>query len=297
MARTDSLPPHTLVDIGTQLREARESRGLSLEAIAHSVHIRCVYLEGIESANFDLLPEPIYVRGFLKTYGNYLDLDGSALAEQFTQTVPQLSDRKVVKEQPQTRSLQGIQLRPFHAWLAYVFLVVAAVGGISVFWERTGTGERPQTLPPTANRAGGSVNPTPDIELGPAGTGELPPFQTLSDWTYIAGVFPERDNSAVTVNPSDSGLQDDLLHLGIRVVDRASWLQVVADRKTVFEGILQPGAELEWEADESIVLRAGNAGGVLVTFNDEQLGVMGEFGEVRQQEFKRGVPVERETVQ
>jgi cytoskeleton protein RodZ len=79
------------------------------------------------------------------------------------------------------------------------------------------------------------------------------------------------------------------VRLDIRVVEHPSWLRVIADGKTVFEATLQPGAELNWEAERSIVLRTGNAGGVLVTFNDRPLGLMGRLGEVKEVRFEPGL--------
>jgi transcriptional regulator with XRE-family HTH domain len=77
--------------IGYLLEQARVNRGVSLEEAAQATRIRRDYLEKLESDDHSTMPEPIYVRGFIKTYAkrgfiktyaNYLGLDGDRLAAQ-----------------------------------------------------------------------------------------------------------------------------------------------------------------------------------------------------------------------
>jgi len=68
--------------IGHLLERARRSRGVSLEEAEQATRIRRDYLEKLESDDHSTMPEPIYVRGFVKAYANYLDLDGDRLAAQ-----------------------------------------------------------------------------------------------------------------------------------------------------------------------------------------------------------------------
>ena len=68
--------------IGPLLERARRSRGVSLEEAEQATRIRRDYLEKLENDDHSTMPEPIYVRGFVKAYANYLDLDGDRLAAQ-----------------------------------------------------------------------------------------------------------------------------------------------------------------------------------------------------------------------
>ena len=68
--------------IGYLLEQARVNRGVSLEEAEQATRIRRDYLEKLESDDHSTMPEPIYVRSFVKTYANYLDLDGDRLAAQ-----------------------------------------------------------------------------------------------------------------------------------------------------------------------------------------------------------------------
>lgn len=69
------------VDVGAQLREARILLRRSLPDVARDLRIRHVYLLAIEEGRLEDLPGIAYQTGFLRSYGNYLGLDGARLAE------------------------------------------------------------------------------------------------------------------------------------------------------------------------------------------------------------------------
>jgi cytoskeleton protein RodZ len=65
-----------MFEIGNTLREARLRRGLDILDCEAETKIRAKYLRAMEEEQFDLMPSPTYVRGFLRTYADFLDLDG-----------------------------------------------------------------------------------------------------------------------------------------------------------------------------------------------------------------------------
>jgi cytoskeleton protein RodZ len=67
------------MSIGTQLHQAREAQGLSLDQVAQATHIRLHYLEALESDQFELLPSVAQCRGFLRAYADYLKLNSNEL--------------------------------------------------------------------------------------------------------------------------------------------------------------------------------------------------------------------------
>jgi hypothetical protein len=64
-----------------------------------------------------------------------------------------------------------------------------------------------------------------------------------------------------------------------------SWLRVVADGRRVFEGFLRAGEQREWEATSTLQVVIGNAGGVRVQVNGQDLGFLGAPGEVVRRTF------------
>jgi hypothetical protein len=69
--------------IGNTLREARNRRKVDLSEVEDATKIRIRFLRAIENEEWDVLPGDIYARAFIKTYANYLGLDGERLAEDF----------------------------------------------------------------------------------------------------------------------------------------------------------------------------------------------------------------------
>jgi hypothetical protein len=66
-----------------------------------------------------------------------------------------------------------------------------------------------------------------------------------------------------------------------------SWLRVVVDGKTQFEGVLAKGNNRTWEGQKNLKVRLGNAGGVILTYNDQLIGPIGKPGQVAEKEFNR----------
>ncbi len=59
-----------------------------------------------------------------------------------------------------------------------------------------------------------------------------------------------------------------------------SWMKVIADQKSLYEGTLDPGATQSWTAKQALVIRVGNAGSVLASFNGAEAQALGQPGEV-----------------
>lgn len=66
-------------DVGKKLRHARQKMDASLEEAAESTRIRQFYLQALEKGEFGELPSPVQVRGFIRAYAKYLNLDAKEL--------------------------------------------------------------------------------------------------------------------------------------------------------------------------------------------------------------------------
>jgi flagellar biosynthesis protein FlhG len=73
---------------GAALRRFRESRSVSLEEIAHRSKISSRFLRYIEDERFDMLPAPVYLRGFLHEYARAVGLEPKGTAEAYLSRVP-----------------------------------------------------------------------------------------------------------------------------------------------------------------------------------------------------------------
>jgi len=69
--------------LGSILRSAREGRGIDLARVQRDTRIRLGYLLALENGDYGSLPEPVYVRGFIRLYGEYLGLDSRPLLDRY----------------------------------------------------------------------------------------------------------------------------------------------------------------------------------------------------------------------
>ncbi|WP_293987356.1 RodZ family helix-turn-helix domain-containing protein [Megasphaera sp.] len=105
--------------IGEVLRLAREQQGLTLQDVSDALNIKRAYLEALEKDEYDAIPGAVFVKGYLRNYGNFLELDGVALAKEYKENVeertPQpevrtimpMKKKKVRKEPKKKKQRQG----------------------------------------------------------------------------------------------------------------------------------------------------------------------------------------------
>jgi hypothetical protein len=86
------------------------------------------------------------------------------------------------------------------------------------------------------------------------------------------------------------------VELSIEIVGQRSWVLVQVDGQRAYAGILETGTKNSWTAREYVSLRSGNAGSVHVWLNGDDLGLFGEAGQVREEEWAApGMPTRTPT--
>ena len=88
-------------ELGMQLRMHREKKGLSIGEVSERLKLPTRQIEALETGDYDLLPETVFVRGFLRSYGRFLDVDDQLL----TQAVEKIAPQKQARYAPQNISL------------------------------------------------------------------------------------------------------------------------------------------------------------------------------------------------
>jgi cytoskeletal protein RodZ len=289
-----------LREIGSYLRRLRKEQSISLDEVAANTYIRASLLKALEEGKQESLPEPVYIQGFIRRYADFLDLDGNALAMTFPIELPpinlsdQLLDAEVIggkkydvnndaesaKEDSATTtekfSLPSLPEEfsiPSIPYLPYILSVtLIAVAGILYLLNR------PQTSPSVVHNKPSSTVEQKQVEntLAPVTPKSNPDSPTIStpSPTPAQPVAATPENTAPNTPIQVSAqFQDD------------SWMRVTVDGKVEFEGVISKGTQQSWTAKERIVIRAGNAGGVLVSVNNQEAKALGEPGQVAQVTF------------
>jgi cytoskeleton protein RodZ len=119
-----------MADIGATLREARMRAKIDITEVETRTKIRAKYLRAIENEEWDLLPGEIYVKSFLRTYGDYLGLDSRMLVDEFKRRYDRPSDnelRPLTPPRARERERRRGPLVPPWALIGAVLVVVVVV--------------------------------------------------------------------------------------------------------------------------------------------------------------------------
>ena len=157
-----------MFEIGNSLREARLRQGLDLARVEDDTKIRAKYLQGLEDERFEVLPSETYVKGFLRTYAEYLGLDGQLYVDEYNSRFASIEE-PVLSSPPSRRRRRRA---------AESNLVVAALAGIvavAVLVVVAFTlSNDPTDLPPTAG-LGPAPTTTGVVEETTTGDAAPPP--------------------------------------------------------------------------------------------------------------------------
>ncbi|HAX77541.1 MAG TPA: hypothetical protein DCY88_17320, partial [Cyanobacteria bacterium UBA11372] len=154
MAVLNNAQEEQLRDIGMHLQKLRQQQSISIEEVSAKTCIRLRMLKALEEGKLDELPEPIYIQGFIRRYGDFLGLDGNALAKTFSTDYPpvefdaqailgnttakkpevEIYEPNLIEEssaQPEIDTLASPPpAKPIRPYLAYIILGVAALVGL-----------------------------------------------------------------------------------------------------------------------------------------------------------------------
>jgi cytoskeletal protein RodZ len=136
-----------MFEIGGSLREARLKRGLTPADVQKAIRIRDRYLQALEEERWELLPGDAYVKGFLRTYADYLGLDGSLYVEEYNSRFSHPDEPQLVPQRFERRGGRagGVGfLRP----LVIIGLIVAVVAAVAA-WQLSGSSNPKESTPPT----------------------------------------------------------------------------------------------------------------------------------------------------
>lgn len=97
-----------LTELGNRLKEARETKGLTLDDLQEITKIQKRYLAGIEEGNFDVIPGKFYVRAFIKQYAEAVDLDPESLFEEFRNEIPSVHDQNITEQLSRTQTRTNV---------------------------------------------------------------------------------------------------------------------------------------------------------------------------------------------
>ncbi|MYL48627.1 helix-turn-helix domain-containing protein [Halobacillus litoralis] len=124
------------MEIGERLREARESKGLSLESLQETTKIQKRYLQAIEKNEFQVLPGKFYTRAFIREYASAVGLDPEVVMEEHKGELPTFDEESTVQYSRVQRTKKEVTQKsgPSSGVLPTIITVGLIIGLIFVVW-------------------------------------------------------------------------------------------------------------------------------------------------------------------
>jgi cytoskeleton protein RodZ len=257
----DHTQPHA-VNTGAELREARERHGLSLDQLSQTTKITVKILRSIETNQLEKLPEPVFLRGFLRAYAHEVGLDPAETVEQY---LSQFRPPAETSEMPLTANeARGAPhgpsehtndtfagMKPVPAAQALItILVVAAAFGMIRWAAHVRRSDQVATPAQTSQPASRDAAVAGHAEVGTSGSST---------------------HAANTTVPA-----------GFRMVIQAQgpcWISATVDGATVMRRLMQPREAQALDVHEEAVLRVGDPGAVAFSINGAHGRSLGRAGE------------------
>ena len=157
-------------DVGTAIRQGRESALITREELAQRLRMGCEQLEALEQGELHRLPEPVFIKAMVRRLASHLGLDADALVAQLGPISSRPSNANAT---PPTQSVGDKDSRP--PWVAILLSLMALIG--------IGSGAR--LLLPTTTGAvisqRSTNKPLPEMEIQPTAGLPQPSIQTVPE--------------------------------------------------------------------------------------------------------------------
>lgn len=253
--------------LGERLRQARVDRQVTLQDAQRETRIHRRFLEALENEDIAALPAPVYTRGFIRTYADYLDLDPEAMVDLFHSIrgregppLIQPATTRIITPRPVSMRLLGIGTVSLVAVLLIGYMWSQYNSFVESVREADATPTPRATVQAAASPlpAGSFVGPAGSP--GPGGVGSP------------VGLSP-----APSPTPAPTPVRG--VHVETRVTER-TWLAVWVDNQSVLAQEVPAGFSQTFSGDQSVRMRVGNAAGVSVVVNGTSQGALGARGQV-----------------
>ncbi len=268
--------------IGPILEKKRREKGLSLKEVEQATKIRTRYLEGLEREDPTSLPDPVYARGFLKTYANFLGLNGEQLSREFR-------DHRAPRRERQLNSYEGLHRGEFDQPLinpggvddaersgisgatiltiVLAVLVLAIVIGALYYVGSRSTVNTSDSAP--------EEEPMVDQEVGDGSSRD----DSLREEPVASS------ETKTGADADSSGDSPETVQVTVRVVGAPTGLTVLTDGRVASDQYAQPGFSQTFEAQRAVSISTANAGAVEVEVDGQNIGRLGRVGQALTRDF------------
>jgi cytoskeleton protein RodZ len=258
--------------VGQYLRQEREKKNISLEAVAKVTRITQENLEALERDDFRAISASVFARGFLRTYASFLGLDPKEVLSRYESQVDLLKISPKIKES--TPSENG---NPLFKYVVFLSLIVIGVAIGYYFFQKAPS--PPAQPPPLATVP---PPPIPTVQPPPPPPPPSPPPPEIASHEAVPEKEKKPTEKLLAAAPitKEEEKPKERRHILKVVTTEKTWLRIKPDDQPLIDVLLQPKETVSWSARRRFDITIGNAGGVEIFFNGVSQGNLGKPGEV-----------------
>jgi cytoskeleton protein RodZ len=299
-----------MTSIGETLRGERERRNLNLDQVSQELKISARFLQALEEEKFDRLPAGVFAKSFARQYAHLLGLDEDEIANEVQRALAPppavLQSSAGEPDKPKPEPMAEFYVPKLEAWqrvrdpqrfswsspLSALALVVVVMLGCSLvygWWVRS---RHPATAafvsaPASQHAAPAPAKTEPPPEPAAAASPVAPPPEQISASSGPPASPPAAQPPAIAAPAGVAVGAAGPVKVAVTAAE-AVWVLARADGKFSFSGTLEANETRTVEAENTVLLRLGNAGGVTITLNGKSIGEVGPKGQVRTVQLTSG---------
>lgn len=265
---------------GEHLKRERALRGVELQKVFEATRAPLRYLSALEADDYDSLPHPTFVKGYIRAYCKHLGIDDNDAVLRYEMYMREKAAGAHEQAPAESRPSGSDKATPLlggkKAVAALAVVGVAIIIGVYAFVIRRG-GPSSAPAPKAALTAAFILKDTaaPVREELTVKTPDAPSVKSGSQPLQEKALKPVKESE------KDKTAKAAKRHVLTVKATQNVWIKIrMDDTGEASDVMLKPGESITWKAANTFSMIIGNAGGVSMTLNGVDLGVMGRPGEV-----------------
>ena len=297
------------MNIGKRLKEGRKEKGISLEEIASETKIRKKYLKALEQNDFDQISGQVYVKAFIRGYGDVVDIDTEPLIEEYQEYIKEQKEAEKLEEEKEKENESVFKDNYIKIIISLILIVSLALATYYIFLadnstDNTSTVSSQKIVSNEGDEKLASQNAENDelaennsstsdndvnneiIENNNSSENmsslenELNGDNNTNDETDVTDI----ENPSAKEQVNESNINNEEIEV---VANERSWIQIRSDEEIIFQGFLNSDNRKNIDLNEysKVNLKIGNGVGIYILHNNNKIGPWGESGEVIKKEI------------